>query len=131
MPRIFHPRPAPVSFPLEEGRYPAPPPNKTQNLNQYERFENQERLTQIHLHFLGGGWVQGGPPKLLLLMEFRRRREVHSGSLHWSPNCQLKNIHNLRLQVSLGQNEYCSPGDSTPVSSERLTAPRGQEGKSG
>ena len=28
----------------------APPPNKTQNLNQYGRFENQERLTQICLH---------------------------------------------------------------------------------
>ena len=23
------------------------------------RLENQERLTQIHLHFLGGGWVPG------------------------------------------------------------------------
>ena len=46
-----------------------------------------------------------------------------------SPLCRLKKMHNLQVKFYLGQNEDCSPGNSTSDSSERLLQ-SGSGGKS-
>ena len=71
-------------------------------------------------------------PRLWFLIEFQWRREVHSGSLRGChKNCQLKTFTTWGLQVKFfgGQNEDCSPGDSTSESSEKLLQRGSREGQ--
>ena len=113
-------------------RVPATPPKKTHDHNWElgETYPNSSVLSEE----ADGRKQPLLVPRLRFLVEFRRRREVQSGSLiRGRHNCWLKiyiyaRPWELWIKFYLGQNENCSPGDSVSDNSEKLLW--GGEGRS-